>query len=108
MRGAVYLSVALSAVAVFADAGMTSAMSARDAAVVWNPATGRGSGAKEVRRIRPGYYYRYDEVFTFVRELQPTCCIFAGEEDTSDLHWPGNESGFLVDDSRATIETTGG
>ena len=72
-----------------------------------NGGDGWYGGKKEVRRIKPGYY-RFDEVFRFVRELQPTCCIFAGESDLSDLRWPGNERGFLVDDSRATVETVGG
>jgi len=61
----------------------------------------------EKRKIKSGYY-RFPEVFRFVRELQPNVCIFAGESDASDYRWPGNERGILDPDSRATIETVGG
>ena len=72
-----------------------------------NGGDGWYGGAREKRRIGTGYY-RFDEVFGFVRELQPKVCIFAGEEDASDFRWPGNERGVLDPDSRATICTVGG
>lgn len=72
-----------------------------------NGGNGWYGGAKEVRRI-PNGYYRFDEVFAFVRALQPKVCIFAGEYDASDFRWPGNERGMLDPESRATIETVGG
>jgi len=74
-----------------------------------NGGDGWYGGAKEKRRFRSaGEYYRFDEVFRLVRELQPGVTIFAGEEDGSDFRWPGNERGILSPDSRATIETVGG
>ena len=72
-----------------------------------NGGDGYYGGAREKRRIPDGYY-RFDEVFKFVRELQPKVCIFAGEHDTADFRWPGNEKGELDPDSRATICTVGG
>ena len=74
-----------------------------------NGGDGWYGGAKEKRRIGVASdYYRFDEVFRFVRELQPTVTIFAGEEDSSDFRWPGNERGVLDPDSRATVCTVGG
>ena len=64
-------------------------------------------GARETRRIGENYY-RFPEVFRFVRELQPGICIFAGESDGSDFRWPGNETGELDPDSCATICAVGG
>ena len=72
-----------------------------------NGGDGWYGGAKERRKIG-GNYYRFPEVFSFVRELQPKVCIFAGESDTSDFRWPGNEKGELDPDSSATICSTGG
>ena len=72
-----------------------------------NGGDGYYGGAREKRKI-PNGYYRFDEVFKFVRELQPKVCIFAGEHDTADFRWPGNEKGELDPDSRATVCTVGG
>ena len=72
-----------------------------------NGGDGWYGGAKERRRIA-GDYYRFPEVFKFVRELQPKVCIFAGESDDSDFRWPGNEKGELDPNSGATICTVGG
>ena len=72
-----------------------------------NGGDGYYGGAREKRRI-PNGYYRFDEVFRFVREFQPKVCIFAGEYDAADFRWPGNERGDLSPDSRATICTVGG
>ena len=72
-----------------------------------NGGDGYYGGVRETRRIPEGYY-RFDEVFRFVRGLQPKICIFAGENDASDFRWPGNEKGFLDPDSRATVCTVGG
>ena len=66
-----------------------------------NGGDGWYGGAKETRKI-PLDYYRFDEVFKFVRELQPKACIF-NESDGADYRWPGNERGELCDDSAATI-----
>ena len=72
-----------------------------------NGGDGWYGGARENRKIGVGYY-RFDEVFRFVRALQPKVTIFAGEDDTSDFRWPGNERGILDPDSCATVATTGG
>ena len=72
-----------------------------------NGGDGWYGGAKECRKIGDDYY-RFPEVFKFVRELQPKVCIFAGEADESDFRWPGNEKGELDPDSCATICSTGG
>ena len=72
-----------------------------------NGGDGWYGGAKERRRIG-GDYYRFPEVFKFVRELQPKVCIFAGESDESDFRWPGNEKGELDPNSSATICSVGG
>ena len=69
---------------------------------------GGAAGPKGERRKIGAGYYRFPEVFRFVRELQPRVCIFSGENDASDYRWPGNERGVLDPDSRATIETVGG
>ncbi len=74
-----------------------------------NGGDGFYGGARETRRIGAASdYYRFDEVFRMVRQLQPKATIFAGECDDSDFRWPGNEMGVLDPDSRATIETVGG
>ena len=74
-----------------------------------NGGDGYYGGARERRKIGSADgYYRFSDVFRFVRELQPKVTIFAGENDVSDFRWPGNEQGILVPDSRATIETVGG
>ena len=72
-----------------------------------NGGDGWYGGAKETRKIGADYY-RFGEVFGFVRELQPKVTIFAGESDASDFRWPGNERGVLDPDSRATICSVGG
>ena len=72
-----------------------------------NGGDGWYGGAKERRRIG-GDYYRFPEVFKFVRELQSKVCIFAGESDDSDFRWPGNEKGELDPYSGATICSVGG
>jgi len=72
-----------------------------------NGGDGWYGGAKERRKIA-GDYYRFPEVFKFVRKLQPKVCIFAGESDESDFRWPGNERGVLDPYSGATICSTGG
>ena len=72
-----------------------------------NGGDGWYGGAKE-RRTIGGDYYRFAEVFKFVRELQPKGCIFAGEADDSDFRWPGNEKGELDPNSSATICSVGG
>ena len=66
-----------------------------------NGGDGWYGGAKEKRKITADYY-RFDEIFSFVRELQPKICIF-NERDDADFRWPGNEEGILEPDCRATV-----
>ena len=66
-----------------------------------NGGDGYYGGARESRKIPQGYY-RFDEVFKFVRELQPGVCIF-NEDDRADFRWPGNEEGIMEPDARATV-----
>lgn len=74
-----------------------------------NGGDGWYGGANERRKIGvAGKYYQFDEVYRFVRELQPYVTIFAGESDDSEFRWPGNERGILDPDSRATVVPTGG
>ena len=47
----------------------------------------------------PKGYYRFDEVYRFVRELQPKVTIFCGE---GEYRWPGNERGD-VDPVRSAV-----
>ena len=72
-----------------------------------NGGDGWYGGAKERRTILAGYY-RFDEVFAFVRALQPGVCIFSGERHDSDFRSPGNERGELGADSRDTVCDVGG
>ena len=72
-----------------------------------NGGDGYYGGARGKRKIGPGYY-KFDEVFAKVREMQPNVCIFANEDDGSDFRYPGNESGLLKPESRATTERVGG
>jgi alpha-L-fucosidase len=72
-----------------------------------NGGDGYYGGTKEKRRIGKDYY-RFDEVFSFVRKMQPGVAIFAGSRDDSDFRFPGNERGILDPDSRATVCTVGG
>ena len=74
-----------------------------------NGGDGWYGGSKGKRNIGSADdYYRFPEVFKFVRALQPGVTIFAGESDLSDFRWPGNERGILDPDSRATIVSVGG
>ncbi|MBR0197055.1 MAG: alpha-L-fucosidase [Kiritimatiellae bacterium] len=66
-----------------------------------NGGTGWYGGADE-NRIIPKDYYRFGEIFQFVRELQPMITIFDGGRPDSDFRWPGNERGLLDANSRAT------
>ena len=63
-----------------------------------NGGDGWYGGAKETRKIPQGYY-RFDEVYRFVRELQPKVTIFCGE---GEYRWPGNECGD-VDPVRSAV-----
>ena len=63
-----------------------------------NGGDGWYGGAKETRKIPQGYY-RFDEIFRFVRELQPKVTIFCGE---GEYRWPGNERGD-VDPVRSAV-----
>ncbi|MCL1821502.1 MAG: alpha-L-fucosidase [Prolixibacteraceae bacterium] len=57
-----------------------------------NGGTGWYGGANEERRIDRKTYYKWDEVFEIVRELQPNACIFS--DGGPDVRWVGNEEGW--------------
>lgn len=57
-----------------------------------NGGDGWYGGANEKRSIPEGYY-RFKEVFAFVRALQPNVTIFSGEQPTVEYRWPFNECG---------------
>ena len=54
-----------------------------------NGGDGYYGGARE-KRVIPSDYYRFDEIFGFVRALQPKVCIFGMG---GEFAWPGNERG---------------
>ena len=57
-----------------------------------NGGTGYYGGANEERRIDRTSYYKWQEVFEFVKSLQPNILIFS--DAGSDIRWIGNEKGF--------------
>jgi alpha-L-fucosidase len=57
-----------------------------------NGGTGYYGGAKEERRIDRTSYYKWDEVFKFIKHLQPNILIFS--DAGPDIRWIGNENGF--------------
>ena len=65
-----------------------------------NGGDGYYGGVCERRKIPIGYY-RLDDVLRFVRASQPDVCIF-NEDEMADFRWPGNESGILDENCRAT------
>ena len=66
-----------------------------------NGGDGYYGGARETRKISPGYYRYEAETFALVRRLQPAACIF-NELDDADFRWPGNEKGEVDSESRST------
>ncbi len=64
---------------------------------------GRGwyGGAKEVRSIDARTYYRFDELWAMLRELQPGACIFS--DVGPDVRWNGNEAGVSGDPCWSTL-----
>lgn len=70
-----------------------------------NGGDGWYGGACERRTIPPNYY-RFQDLIDEVRALDPDVCVF-GDGDAGDLRWPGNESGDLHPDARATTAARG-
>ncbi len=70
-----------------------------------NGGDGWYGGACEKRTIPPDYY-RFQDLIDEVRALDPDVCVFA-DGDAGDLRWPGNESGDLHPDARATTAAQG-
>ena len=56
-----------------------------------NGGDGWYGGANETRKI-PKNYYRFDEVFKFIRALQPKVTFFS-DQPSAEYHWPYNECG---------------
>ena len=67
-----------------------------------NGGDGYYGGARENRKIPKGYY-RFDEVFKFVRVFQPKVCIFGMG---GEFMWPGNECGDVDPDKSPSDDKT--
>lgn len=57
-----------------------------------NGGDGYYGGAKEERRVDRKNYYKWEETFALVHELQPNTLIFS--DGGPDIRWVGNEKGF--------------
>ena len=55
--------------------------------------SGYYGGARESRKMDPATYYRYTEIFKFLRKLQPNALVFSAWGP--DIRWCGNERGFV-------------
>jgi alpha-L-fucosidase len=70
-----------------------------------NGGDGFYGGAREERRIDKNHYYRWEETWDIVRELQPEACIFS--DIGPDIRWVGNEHGIAGDPCWATFTPSG-
>lgn len=70
-----------------------------------NGGDGFYGGAREERRIDKNHYYRWEETWDIVRELQPGACIFS--DIGPDIRWVGNEHGIAGDPCWATFTPRG-
>ncbi len=70
-----------------------------------NGGDGFYGGAREDRRIDKSHYYRLEDTWKIVRELQPETCIFS--DIGPDIRWVGNERGIAGDPCWATINLSG-
>lgn len=70
-----------------------------------NGGDGYYGGAREKRAIGGASYYRWDEIWAVVRELQPEAVIFGDEGP--DVRWVGNERGQAGNPCWATYTPSG-
>jgi alpha-L-fucosidase len=66
-----------------------------------NGGDGYYGGARETRKIDPSTYYRWDETWEIVRELQPDAVMFS--DAGPDVRWIGNENGIAGDPCWSTL-----
>jgi alpha-L-fucosidase len=66
-----------------------------------NGGTGYYGGAREDRRIDRTAYYRWNETWSMIKELQPNVLIFS--DAGPDIRWIGNERGFAGKTNWSTI-----
>ena len=66
-----------------------------------NGGDGYYGGACETRKIDHARYYRWQETFQIIRDLQPNAAIFS--DAGPDLRWVGNEKGLADEESFATF-----
>ena len=70
-----------------------------------NGGDGYYGGARERREIDRSTYYRWEETWQLVRDLQPEACIFS--DAGPDVRWVGNESGIAGDPCWAALRRAG-
>ncbi len=70
-----------------------------------NGGDGFYGGGREERRIDKNHYYRWEETWDIIRELQPGACIFS--DIGPDIRWVGNEHGIAGDPCWATFNPGG-
>ncbi len=68
-----------------------------------NGGDGYYGGANEIRKIDSKTYYKWQNVFALVKELQPDIKIFS--DAGPDVHWIGNENGFAGTSFWSTINS---
>ena len=66
-----------------------------------NGGTGYYGGAREERRIDRATYYRWEETWAMIKELQPNVLIFS--DAGPDIRWIGNENGYAGKTNWSTI-----
>lgn len=64
-------------------------------------------GAYEDRHIDRKTYYRWNETFAMVRELQPDILIWNDGGDRGDLRWVGTEAGFVGETNWSQLNKEG-
>lgn len=69
-----------------------------------NGGDGYYGGAREKRAIDPTTYYRYGELWTMCRGLQPQALLFS--DAGPDLRWCGNEHGYCSQTCWAKVPAT--
>ncbi len=66
-----------------------------------NGGTGYYGGAREERRIDRTTYYRWNETWAMIKELQPNVLLFS--DAGPDIRWIGNERGYAGKTNWSTI-----
>ena len=78
-----------------------------DISEIWfdgaNGGTGYYGGADETRLIDRTTYYRWNETWSMIKELQPNILIFS--DAGPDIRWTGNEKGYAGETNWSTINS---